>query len=229
MAGRRRWVAMASLERMPHGEGMDTASNPEDPPISVQLRRTAIVIGGLLGAMWILEIVDTVLQGHLDQYGIVPRTVYGLMGIPLAPFLHGGFQHLLSNTTAILVFGGMLMLRSPKEFAFVSLATTFVGGALVWAFAGGGVHIGASGVVFGLFGYLVAMGFYERRIGSMLLSIALIVGYGGLIFGVLPGQRGISWESHLCGMVVGVLCARWLGRRRRKARLLAEGSSTGGS
>ena len=145
---------------------------------------------------------------QLNAWGIFPRSVNGLIGIPLAPFLHGSFGHVMSNSIPFLVLGGLIAFRGRLVLLRVSLIVIGVGGSGVWVFSRSAVHIGASGLVFGYFGYLVARGWYERRLGSILLAIAVIILYGGLILGVLPARGLVSWEAHLFGLIAGVLAAR---------------------
>ena len=179
------------------------------------------LLGGLVGLLWVVELVDAVVfGGGLDQLGIRPRTADGLRGILVAPFLHGGFPHLIANTVPLLVLGWLVMLRDAWHFVAVLVVTTLVGGLGVWALGRpGSVHIGASLWIFGLLGYLLAAGWFERRLGTILLSIFAFALYGGALWGVLPGENGVSWESHLFGFLGGVLSARWLvGRSRRRGR-----------
>jgi len=193
-----------------------------------RFKSVALLLFGLLALMWGIELIDTLVGGRLDQFGIRPRRIDGLWGILFAPFLHGGFAHLGANTISLGLFGGMLMIRSRMEFLIVFVVTTIVGGLGVWLFGslftiGNAVHIGASGVIFGIFGYILSMGLFERKLGSILLSVFVGVAYGGTVMGVLPGQEGISWESHLFGFLAGVGTAAVLGRRsRKKAALQAE-------
>ena len=168
-----------------------------------------------IAAIWVVEVVN-LLSGHrLDAYGIVPRTVDGLKGIAFTPFLHGGVHHALSNTIPLLILGGFVALQGVRAFLGVSLLVIIVGGAGVWLAGRSAIHIGASGLVFGYFGYLVARGWYNRSIVSVLVALAVIVLYGGLIFQVLPTAGFVSWEGHLFGLLAGILAAR-LGRPRRK-------------
>ncbi|MEW6283752.1 MAG: rhomboid family intramembrane serine protease [Candidatus Eremiobacterota bacterium] len=180
-----------------------------------QLTRTLklqlLILGGLLLTFWALETVDVVLLHQaLNRYGIVPRTQDGLWGILFAPFLHGGFPHLIANSVPFLVLGWLVLVRGVKDFLAVSLVTVLVAGLGTWLVgAAGTVHIGASGVVFGYLGYLMLRGFFERKILSILLSIGVGYLYGRYLPGVLPGQQGISWECHLFGFLGGALAA-WL-------------------
>ncbi len=187
--------------------------------LSRELRSTALILGTLLATMWLLETVDFFLGGALDSYGVVPRRIAGLKGILLMPFLHGGFAHLAGNSVWLTFFGTMILLRSKREFAIVFLSSTVLGGLGVWLFGNLvgplGVHIGASGVIFGCFGYLLSMGLFERKLGSLLVSTLVLVMYGGFLYGVLPGQAGVSWEAHLFGFLAGVVTARWVAHRQR--------------
>ncbi len=173
-----------------------------------------------VASLWVAELADALTNLNLDQYGILPRDTAGLRGIPLSVFLHGDFSHLLSNTGPLVVLGGLISLRGHSRLFWSSVFITFVGGALVWLTAGivtgYGIHIGASGLVFGYFGYLTARGLYERSLSSILISIAVIAVYGTIIFGVLPTQEGVSWEGHLFGLIAGVLYAGLVGKDDRE-------------
>jgi membrane associated rhomboid family serine protease len=164
----------------------------------------AKILGGMLAVMWVLEIVDAGLGGSLDQYGIRPRSTDGLVGLALSPFLHGGFGHLTSNTIPFAVLGFLTMVHGAGTFWRVTVVTALVGGLLVWLVgASNSVHIGASGVIFGYFGFLLAMGLFERSAKAIVIAVLVGLGYGGLIFGVLPSQPGVSWEGHLFGFLSG--------------------------
>lgn len=175
----------------------------------------------LVAFLWLVEIIDQlVLDGSMDVHGIHPRTAQGLWGILVAPFLHGGFGHLLGNTVPLLVLGSLVLVRGLRSFLFVAVLVALVGGFGVWLTGGSNtVHIGASGVIFGFFGFLVFVGILERRVVSLLVSVLVAFFYGGMIWGVLPTNPYISWQGHLFGFLAGLLAA-WLtaGRQHRKAR-----------
>ena len=168
-----------------------------------------------VATIWVVELVN-IFTGHgLSAYGILPRTQEGLKGIPLSPFLHAGIGHVLSNTVPLLVLGGFTALRARRAFPWVSLAIIIIGGAGVWVIGRSALHVGASGLVFGYFGYLVAKGWYDRSLLSILVAVVVIVVFGwGILFGILPVGGFISWEGHLCGLLAGVFVA-WLTRTRR--------------
>ncbi|MEM7156122.1 MAG: rhomboid family intramembrane serine protease [Myxococcota bacterium] len=175
-------------------------------------------MGGLLAILWGLEAFDTfVMRGSLDAFGIAPRTTSGLFGVLAAPFLHGDWGHLSSNTVGLLILGGLTMAIGRREFIVVGLAGLLVGGLGTWVFGRPAMHIGASGVVFAYLGYLVLRGWYDRSLGSVLLAGGVAWVYGSMIFGMLPGfaPAFISWECHLFGFIGGVLAARLLHQRSR--------------
>lgn len=177
-----------------------------------------------IAAMWCLEIFDSIAYGwDLDNYGIHPREARGIIGIPLAPFLHGGFSHLISNTIPLLILGGLVYLTNARNFLSITVTIILLGGLGVWLFAIGRneCHIGASGVVFGYFGYLVMRGYFERTIPSLIVAAVVIFFYGGgMLFGMLPGAEGVSWEGHLFGFLAGLVAARSIATDSRKAKQL---------
>lgn len=173
------------------------------------LRSHAITLFGLLAVMWAVEIIDFLFPfWHLDHLGIIPRHSSGLFGIVAAPFLHGGFSHLAANSIPFLILGGIVMLGERGVFWAVTIFVTVVGGFGVWLLAPGGtVHIGASGLIFGYLGFLISRGLFERSPLWIAIGFGLLIAYGGMIFGILPGQPGISWQGHFFGFVAGILSA----------------------
>jgi membrane associated rhomboid family serine protease len=181
------------------------------------LKHNALIVGIALAAMWGLEIIDAIAGQALNSWGILPREASGLIGIPLAPLLHGDFGHLAANTVPFAVLAFFTLLRGVKTFALVTAFSVVVGGLLVWLMGASAYHIGASGLIFGYFGYLLAAGFFERSFKSILLAVLVGLLYGGMIFGVMPGRPGVSWEGHLFGAVAGAAFA-WLSIGRLKAK-----------
>jgi membrane associated rhomboid family serine protease len=179
-------------------------------------RQALLVVAAMAVVMWVLEIIDQVSGGSLDQYGIKPHEADGLVpGIVSAPFLHAGFGHLEGNTVPFLLLGGMIALSGLRRVVLATLIIALVGGLGVWLFASSGTdHIGASGLVFGYAGYLIARGFFSRSLLHFGVGVAVIGLYGTtLLFGLAP-RDGISWQGHLFGAVGGVVAARLLDVRR---------------
>ncbi len=163
----------------------------------------------ILALMWILEAIDTVVGGRFNLLGIRPRSIDGLIGIIFAPLLHGSFEHLAANSVPFAVLGWFILARSRDEFWLVTLIVWLVSGLGAWAFgASHSIHIGASGVIFGYFGFLLFRGVFDRNWLSLFLAVIVIAIYGPIIYGVLPLQIGISWQGHLFGFVGGALAAK---------------------
>ncbi|MCA9708258.1 MAG: rhomboid family intramembrane serine protease [Myxococcales bacterium] len=181
-----------------------------------EIRRIFSVMAVFLAALWAIELVDVaIFHGGLDRLGIMPRSATGLLGILAAPFLHSGWDHLASNTIGIVMLGGLTLAVGRREFLAVTLAGVVVGGVGTWLFGRPSIHLGASGLVFAYLGYLMLRGWYDRRFGSIALTVLVGWFYGSMIFGMIPlfTPARISWEGHLFGFLGGVLTARMLHRR----------------
>ena len=166
----------------------------------------------LVALVWAVEAVNLVLGHGLASWGILPRSLSGLIGIPLAPFIHGSLLHAVSNTVPLIVLGGLASTARHGRFWEATILIVVLSGALVWVFARGAYHIGASGLVFGYFGVLLARAVFERSFLSLAIAALTIALYGGLIWGVLPTRSYISFEAHLFGLIAGIAVA-WLERR----------------
>nr|WP_199288877.1 rhomboid family intramembrane serine protease [Pseudanabaena sp. FACHB-1998] len=181
-------------------------------------------MAGFVATFWVVVILNEVilerilviangcgLSRGLNALGIVPQSLVGLRGILFAPFLHGGFYHVAANTAPFIILGWLIMLRNISDFYFVSAISAFVGGLGTWLVGRPcSVHIGASGVIFGYFGYLLFRGYFERSFVAIAISIAIAITYGSLIWGVLPTRSYISWEGHLFGFIGGIIAAKLL-------------------
>lgn len=172
--------------------------------------RSAIPVFVLVAAMWLLEIVDVVLPGDLDNYGIESRDTDGLTGVVAAPFLHADFAHLMANTVPFLILGSLVAMRYPSRF-WVILITIVAGSGLgVWLFGPSNtITIGASGVVFGFLTYLLTAGVLTRHWLDVLIGVGVLLIYGSVLVGALPFgvSQGVSWLGHLMGAAAGVLAA----------------------
>lgn len=194
-----------------------------DRPLLSELKSATTARFQLLGivfiSLWSVEIIDFLFfRGRLNQYGIRPRSLSGLWGIPLAPILHGDFNHLIANTLPLLTLSWWVMLRSIRTWVMATVIITVLGGTGTWLFGGllsllsgvQTVHIGASGLVFGYLGFLLGRGLYERTMGAIAVALFVLVTYGTMFLGLFPGQQGISWESHLFGFISGIIAAYWI-------------------
>ncbi len=200
---------------MPMSEHLSSSSTSRDKRkwtsfIPVSLR-------GLLAAVafvWGLEIIDLLPAINLDAFGVRPRSIFGLIGIPLMPFLHGDFSHLLSNTFPFLILGWIVLQAEKENFIVATVTIILLCGMGTWVIgSNNSVHIGASGLVYGYFGYVMVRAFMERRPKWIAAGLFVGIFYGSMIFGVLPVfTQEFSWEGHLCGMAAGM----WFGYRRSK-------------
>ena len=185
---------------------------------SAWIARAAILFGSL-ALVWAVSLYGLYVDERLVfALALLPRRVDGLPGILSAPLVHGSFAHLLANTFPLLILGGMVVIRGVAYYLATTLAIAVLGGLGLWVFGRDAAHIGASGVLFGYFGFLVARGYFERRLASIAVSVTVVVVYGGMIAGVLPRGDQVSWEAHLFGLLAGGLCARWRWRAPRPLR-----------
>lgn len=169
----------------------------------------------LVFLMWLIFLVEITYGWNLNGFGITPRTFPGLLGILLAPLLHGDFLHLLSNTIPLLFLGTMLFYFYGRIGQTVFLRAYFWTNLCVWLFARPANHIGASGVIYGLAFFLIFFGIFRRDFISLLISIVTLFMYGGVFYGILPSDPNVSWESHFGGALVGFYTAVDMRNKRR--------------
>lgn len=192
-------------------------TNPTTPTPMHPLRRALTLWGTLIALMWLILITDWILPAHLTAHGITPRSLEGLTGIATAPFLHADAGHLVSNMVPLIVMGTIAALRDWRGMWTALAVSLLVSGLGVWLFSPSySVTVGASGVVFGLFGYLLARGIVMRRIGDLLIALLLVAVYGSMVWGIFPSQPHISWQAHLFGFAGGVAAA-FMARSAAKA------------
>jgi membrane associated rhomboid family serine protease len=170
-----------------------------------------------IAIFWAVEILDFfVFNGGLDRYGIQPHSLIGLRGIVFAPFLHGGFGHLMANTIPFLTLGWLTMIQETNDFYIASIMSALVGGLGVWIFGSpSSVHIGASILIYGYIGFLLLRGYFQKNFPSIALSIFVAIAYGSFIWGVFPNQIGVSWQGHLFGFIGGAIAAKLVARDKK--------------
>lgn len=171
---------------------------------------------GLVLLVWLVEIVNLSMGYRLNEWGILPRSSRGLVGIPVSPFLHGGIGHVISNTSGFVLLGSVVMMRGRMLFLQLSLLIVLLGGGLTWALGRSAHHVGASALIFGYFGYLLARVWYERTLSSIVIALVVLVIYGGVLWGLLPTDTQISWEGHVFGFLAGILGGRLFRSRQKK-------------
>jgi membrane associated rhomboid family serine protease len=157
--------------------------------------------------LWIVHLLSLLLNEDLTKLGLLPRNLVGLLGIITSPLIHADFSHLISNTIPLIILGWIIFYFYPKVSYILFVFIYFVTGILVWIFARQVYHIGASGIVYGFVSFLFFSGIFRRDNTSIALALVITFLYGGLVWGMIPGWKGISWESHLFGAVAGLIAA----------------------
>ncbi len=163
-----------------------------------------------VGAIWCVYLLDWVVPIQFSQWGIVPRTWWGLVGIPLSPFLHAGLGHLVGNTLPLTILLTLLAGSRTRSWESV-VEIILLGGGLLWLFGRPAIHVGASGLIYGLIAFLIISGFREKRLVPMLLAIIVGFVYGTtLLSGILPSvDSRVSWDGHLFGAIAGGIIGYW--------------------
>jgi len=198
---------------------LNNASTKNDGSYSKQQLRQLAPILVVVALCWFGFLLNSITAVHsLNHRGVVPRHLSSLPAIIWAPFMHASFTHLAANTPPLLILGAILCARSRTEFTFVTLCGTLFGGGLIWLAGRHASHIGASGLIFCYFGYMVSAALFKRTLTFLLLSIVCTLAYGAMLKGLLPGSGTVSWESHLAGFAAGILAA-WLLNRAVKLAL----------
>jgi len=171
-----------------------------------QIKLSGARLGVFAATLWLVFIADRILPGDFNRWGIIPREIQGIWGILFSPFLHANLGHLLSNFLPVMVLLALLLATQPKAWATV-LQIVLLGGLLLWIFGRPAVHVGASGLIYGLIAYLMAAGLRQGRFGPALAALLVGFLYGGtLLSGVLPtvGPH-VSWDGHLTSAIAGAL------------------------
>ena len=169
----------------------------------------------LLAIMWLVYVIEIVLPGNLNHWGILPREMSGLLGIPFAPFIHHGLWHLIGNSVPFAVLGVLIGLNEKNDILEITFLGIVLTGLGVWLIGSHAYHVGASGLVMVYWAYLIADGWFERSVKALVFATVTIVIYGGMIFIFLDMRTHISWSSHAIGALSGVLIA-WLEAWSRK-------------
>lgn len=167
------------------------------------LKMTTITVG----LLWLVHLFQYLFNSDFGNLGIFPRTDFGLKGILFSPWIHGNWSHLMSNTPPLFALM-TLILFFYRRISFPAIFLIyFLTGTLVWIFGRQVFHIGASGVLYGLVAFVFWLGIFRQNVRSIALAILVGFYYGSMIFGLFPGQEGISWESHLLGAISGMITA----------------------
>jgi len=182
----------------------------------VSIGRSFVAMCTVVPVLFLIELLDQLTGHELDGLGgIQPRAISGMDGVFLAPFLHASFQHVLANSIPLILLGTFVLAAGTQRFVWSTILIALVSGLGVW-FVGNPrtVVIGASGIVFGYLGVLLARGVVERSWWNIAVGVLIGLLYGWQLIGVLPTRERVSWQAHLFGFVGGVAAAIIFRRRR---------------
>ena len=183
----------------------DQPAHPSDDLWALQ--RSFLLVAAFALLLWLIEAAELFFGLDLTSLGVYPRELHGLIGILLAPLIHGSISHLFANTPPLILLGTLLLYAYPRS-AKIVIPSVYLGSGLgVWLFARSAYHIGASGLVFGLLSFLLVIGILRWDKRAIALSLAVSFVYGSLLWGVLPSKPEISFEAHLFGALIGVILA----------------------
>lgn len=177
-------------------------------PTREQRVQGLMLLAVIVGLMWLIEVINTIDSGGLDDDGLYARNVSRFWGIITSPFIHASFQHLFDNTLPLVFLGVIIALRGAARLALVTGFVIVIGGLGTWLIApSASVTIGASGVVFGYATYLLTRGFFDRNLLEIVVGVVVGVIWGAVLISSLVPHQGVSWQAHVCGGIAGVLVA----------------------
>jgi membrane associated rhomboid family serine protease len=207
-------------------------TNHSRVPATQPKKRPHWMLGGatiltFVALLYLVELIDQLMDGRLDNNGIRPLKTDGLWGIIFAPVLHANWAHLIANTIPLLVLGFLMTLAGLSRFVWATGIIWILGGFGTWLIGNVGSscgptdHIGASGLIFGYLAFLLVFGLFVRRVWDIVIGVVVLFLYGGVLLGAMPVLHqcgGVSWQGHLSGAVAGVVAAYMLSAPERKAR-----------
>jgi membrane associated rhomboid family serine protease len=204
--------------KLPFGRGKDQPSSTEPPFAPSGWTGALIVMAACTALLWIIQIANADNDYAFNRFGVKPRELDGLWGVVAQPFLHQSYGHLLSNTFPLFAIGWVLLLSGLRVWLFVTAVVIVLGGLATWLVAPSHtIIVGASGMIFGWLGYLLARAYFTRRLKWIFTAVALLVFFGTLLGSLLPTvDANVSWQSHACGFGAGVFVG-WLLHPRRSA------------
>jgi len=175
--------------------------------MDIRLKHSILIVAGFIALLWAIELLDRGLGLQLYRLGVYPGELHGLWGILYAPLIHGSWNHLASNSFALLILGTVLLYGYPRTAKPVLVLVYIGSGIGVWLFARNSFHLGASGLTHGMMFFIFTTGILRRDKLSIALSMIVFFLYGGMVWSIFPQEPGISYESHFFGAVSGVVAA----------------------
>jgi membrane associated rhomboid family serine protease len=210
---------MTSPSSAPAPPGASSGPRRRAPEIDLdEARKAFFLMVGFIALIWVLQVANWADHYHLDaSYGILPRSLGHLGDIFTAPFLHFSWAHIEGNSGPLFVFGLLAAYRGIWKFLGVTAVVAVTSGLAVWLFQGNELTVGASGLIFGYFGYVVSRGVIDRNLIDALAAVVMALSYAYILTVALPGAPGVSWIGHLGGLIGGLACG-WIFRTRRPVR-----------
>lgn len=172
--------------------------------IANQTQANTGFLTSILLLLWGIYILNLILGNTLLYLGIRPRKALGLPGIFFAPFLHANFNHLFFNSIPLIVLANFILIQGVPLFLYVSALLIIFSGLLIWCFAPDGLYIGASGVITGYWGYLLARAYYQSTATTLILAIVCAYYFIGIFYSIFPGKKHVAWQGHLFGLISGL-------------------------
>ncbi len=158
----------------------------------------------IVGVLWIIQIINALLHYHLNILGIYPRHILGLIGLPFFSFLHASFNHLFFNSIPLVILLDLLLLGGKQKLICISVSIILISGITTWLFGRRAIHVGASGVIMGYWGYLLVSAYQYPSITTAVLMLLCLYYFGGLVTNFFPTEERVSWEGHIFGFLAGI-------------------------
>ncbi len=209
-------MTVSNVSNVAGSSGSEPAKRVRGSVLPAKVKPAAITVGSLGALLTVVQLVNSLMSYRLSaDFGLVPRSWHGLIGVITAPLLHASWGHLLSNLVPLLIFGFLILVGSVRQFVAVTVLVWLVSGLGVWLIGPTGTTVGASGLVFGWLAYLVTRGIFTRNLGQIAIGSVLLILWGGVFWtGIIKvavadvtGPVTISWQGHLFGAIGGVLAA----------------------
>jgi membrane associated rhomboid family serine protease len=189
-----------------------------EPPLDATTWSGALIVMGVVGlSIFLVQVVNATQHYRLNRFGLQPREIRGLWGVLTAPLLHQSYGQMLSDTVPLVAIGWLLLLSGLRTWLTVTAVVIVVGGFATWLVARHGLIVGAGGVVFGWLGYLLARAYFSRKVRWIAAAVVVLFFFGTLLSNLLPSEH-VSWESHLCGFLAGILAGAALHPRNPRKR-----------